>query len=67
MIHTLPAKRGFHRFASEVFNWNEPPFFNHFLRLDATPSALHVRCFGVTGCAGSESSPAVEDEFTISL
>ena len=30
-----PPSSGFHRFASEFFDWNDPPFFKQFLRLDA--------------------------------
>ena len=52
-------------FVSEAFDWNEPPLFKSFLRLDASQRALRVRCFGVSGCAGSEDDPPVEDEFTI--
>jgi hypothetical protein len=65
LINPLPAAHGFHRFASEVFDWDEPPFFKQFLRVDVTARDLTVRCFGVTGCAGTETSPSVEDTFTI--
>jgi hypothetical protein len=66
-IQPLPAGRGFQRFVSEAFDWNEPPMFKSFLRIDATASALRVRCFGVSGCLESEHAPPVEDEFTIPL
>jgi hypothetical protein len=65
LINPLPAAHGFHRFASEVFDWDEPPFFKQFLRVDVTARDLTVRCFGATGCAGAETSPSVEDTFTI--
>jgi hypothetical protein len=67
LIQPLPATRGFHKFVSEAFDWNEPPMFKSFLRLDATESELTVRCFGVSGCAETEHNPPVEDEFTIAL
>lgn len=66
-IQPLPAARGFHRYVSEVFDFNDPPFFKTFLRLDARGRQLRIRCFGVTGCAGSEDSPSLEDDLTITL
>jgi hypothetical protein len=66
-VARAPAERGFHRFALEFFDWVEPPFFKHFLRIDATEESLRVRCFGVTGCARSELAPPVEDEFKVLL
>ena len=65
VIQPAPAQRGFQRLVSEAFDWNEPPLFKSFLRLDASQRALRVRCFGVSGCAGTEDDPPVEDEFTI--
>jgi hypothetical protein len=65
VIQPAPAQRGFQRLVSEAFDWNEPPLFKSFLRLDASQHALRVRCFGVSGCAGAEDDPPVEDEFTI--
>jgi hypothetical protein len=62
-----PGKRGFHRFASEYFDWDDPPFFKQFLRLDAGADALRVRCYGVTGCAKASAEPPVEDDFTVPL
>ena len=67
LLQPAPAKRGFHRFASEYFDWNDPPFFKQFLRVDATESELRVRCFGVSGCARASADPPVEDEFTVPL
>ena len=31
-------QRGFQRFVSEFFDWNDPPIFKSFLRLDAEPA-----------------------------
>jgi hypothetical protein len=67
LLQPAPAKRGFHRFASEYFDWNEPPFFKQFLRLDADAEGLRVRCFGVSGCARASADPPVEDEFTVTF
>ena len=65
LIQPIPASHGFHRFVSEAFDWNDPPMFKSFLRLDASGSELRIRCFGVSGCAGTEDAPPVEDEFTV--
>ncbi|MDX6687342.1 MAG: hypothetical protein QOF86_3470 [Baekduia sp.] len=65
LIQPAPAQRGFHRFVSEAFDFNEPPMFKSFLRLDVTPGALRIRCFGVSGCAETERDPPVEDEVTV--
>lgn len=65
VLQPAPAKHGFHRFASEFFDWNHPPFFKQFLRLDADANAMRVRCFGVSGCATASADPPLEDEFTV--
>jgi hypothetical protein len=67
LIQPLPAQRGFQRFVSELFNWDDPPMFKQFLRVDVTPRGVQIRCFGVSGCASTEASPPVEDDFTISF
>ncbi|MGH3974898.1 MAG: metallophosphoesterase family protein [Pseudonocardiaceae bacterium] len=67
VVHRIPAGRLFHRIGSEVFDFDQPPFFKQFLRIEASGKEITVSCFGVTGCAGTENSPSVEDRFTISL
>jgi hypothetical protein len=67
VLQPAPAKHGFHRFASEYFDWNDPPFFKQFLRLDADAEQVRVRCFGVSGCQNATADPPVEDEFTVRL
>ena len=67
VIQPLPAGKGFQRFVSEAFDWNDPPMFKSFLRIDATSSEVRIRCFGVSGCREAEHAPPVEDEFTIPL
>ena len=52
---------------SEFFDWNEPPFFKSFLRVEAEPGELRIRCLAATGCLGQEQSPPVEDEVRIAL
>jgi Calcineurin-like phosphoesterase len=67
LLQPAPAKHGFHRFASEYFDWNDPPFFKQFLRLDADAEQVRARCFGVSGCRHASTDPPVEDEFTVRL
>ena len=67
LLQPAPAKHGFHRFASEYFDWNDPPFFKQFLRIDADAEEIRVRCFGVSGCARASADPPVEDEFVVPL
>ncbi|MDQ4104647.1 MAG: metallophosphoesterase [Actinomycetota bacterium] len=67
LVQRVPAGRVFHRVGSEVFDFDEPPFFKQFLRIDANQSEITVTCFGVTGCADSEHAPPIEDQVTISL
>lgn len=67
VVHRIPAGRLFHRVGSEAFDFDKPPFFKQFLRIDARPKEITVSCFGVTGCAGTEHVPSVEDHFTIML
>ncbi len=63
----LPGGRLTQRFFSEIFDYNEPPMFKHFLRLDVSEEQLRIRCFAATGCADHEGEPPVEDDLLISL
>ncbi len=68
-ILPLPGRgRGLlHHFFSEFFDWNEPPLFKNFLRIDVRGSELTICCFAATGCLDHEKNPPVEDEVKISL
>jgi hypothetical protein len=57
----------FYPLFSEVFDWDEPPFFKNFLRLEANLSTLTITCHGVTGCGEHEKDPPVEDRIEIRL
>jgi hypothetical protein len=35
--------------------------FKSFLRVDAGPDEVHIRCFAATGCASQQDDPPVED------
>ena len=68
-IFPLPSRgRGpLHHFFSEFFDWNEPPLFKNFLRVDVRGSELSIRCFAATGCLEHEKKPPIEDEVKIPL
>ncbi len=68
-IFPLPGRgRGFlHYYFSEFFDWNDPPLFKNFLRIDASESELQIRCCAATGCLEHEKNPPVEDEIKIKL
>ncbi|WP_245623116.1 metallophosphoesterase family protein [Spirillospora albida] len=63
----LPVRRLPQRFRSELADWDEPPFFKSFLRVDVTEDELRVRCHAATGCGDHEADPPVEDGVTIAL
>lgn len=61
-VHKLPQ-----RFRSELADWDDPPFFKSFLRLDVTEAQLRVRCYAATGCGDHETAPPCEDDFVVPL
>jgi hypothetical protein len=69
VVFPLPGRgRGaLHLPFSEFFDWNDPPLFKQFLRVDAGPGELSIRCFAATGCLGQEENPPIEDEVLIAL
>ena len=68
-IYPLPGsgRALYHHFFSEFFDWNDPPLFKNFLRIDASENEVRIRCFAATGCAEHEGDPPVEDEVRILL
>jgi hypothetical protein len=68
-IFPLPGRaRGpLHHYFSQFFDWNEPPLFKNFLRLDVRKGELTIRCFAATGCLDHEKNPPVEDVVMIPL
>ena len=66
-IYPLPGsgRNLYHHYFSEFFDWNEPPLFKNFLRIDASRSGVRIRCFAATGCAEHEENPPPEDEVNI--
>ncbi|RSN10674.1 metallophosphoesterase [Nonomuraea sp. WAC 01424] len=63
----LPVDKVFHRFLSELSDWDFPPFFKQFLHVSVTPDRLTLRCFAATGCLEQELRPPLEDEVHIDL
>jgi hypothetical protein len=60
--------KGFlHTFLSEIFDLDEPPLYKQFLRLDADPAQLRIRCFAAIGTEAAGDAPALEDEVVIEL
>jgi Calcineurin-like phosphoesterase len=49
---------------SELLDWNDPPMFKNFLRLDANEEQVTITCFAATGCLEQENAPPVEDRVT---
>jgi hypothetical protein len=46
---------------SELLDWNDPPMFKNFLRLDADLEQITISCFAATGCLAQEQTPPIED------
>ena len=67
----LPRGKGgsdiLHKHFSEFFDWNTPPLFKNFLRIDASMSEVCIRCFAATGCQEHAENPPLEDEIKIQL
>jgi hypothetical protein len=63
----LPVRKVPQRFRSEMADWDRPPFFKSFLRVDVTGAELRIRCYAVTGCGDHEARPPCEDEVAIAL
>jgi Calcineurin-like phosphoesterase len=62
----LPAPgKLFQRFLSEIVDNDDPPMAKSYLRCDASPEALRVRCFRATGWRADELEPTLEDEVSI--
>ncbi|GAA4584195.1 metallophosphoesterase [Planotetraspora phitsanulokensis] len=67
MPFRLPVGRVFHRWISELSDWDTPPFFKSFLHVSVTADRLKIRCFAATGCLAQEIDPPLEDEVEIPL
>jgi hypothetical protein len=56
------ARGALHVPVSEWLDWNEPPMFKQFLRVDAGREQVRIRCFAASGCLSQEHQPPVEDD-----
>ncbi|MFT4049000.1 MAG: metallophosphoesterase [Solirubrobacterales bacterium] len=61
-LQWLPSEK-----ASEALDWDAPPFFKNFMRVEVVGDELRLIAFGVTGLARDAESPAVIDRVTIPL
>ncbi|MFC4590390.1 metallophosphoesterase family protein [Sphaerisporangium corydalis] len=67
MPFRLPVGRTFHRWFSELSDWDTPPFFKSLLHVSVQDGTLRIRCFAATGCRPQEIEPPLEDEVAIPL
>jgi Calcineurin-like phosphoesterase len=63
VLYRLPGRAGgaLHFPFSEFLDWNDPPLFKSFLRVDAKDGEVRIRCFAATGCREHENDPPLED------
>jgi hypothetical protein len=54
-------------FFSELLDFDEPPLFKNFLKIDVTKSAVTISCHAVTGWSADLENAPIEDSFTIPL
>lgn len=50
---------------SEALDWDDPPFFKNFLRVEAAEGSVKITAFGVTGLQRDAENPAVIDRVEI--
>jgi hypothetical protein len=48
------GRRSLHIPVSEWLDWNQPPLFKSFLRVDAESEAICIRCLAATGCVEAD-------------
>lgn len=58
----LPAEK-----ASEALDWDRPPFFKNFMRVEISGERLLLKAFGVTGLARDAAAPTVIDQVEIDI
>ncbi|MFY9487739.1 MAG: metallophosphoesterase family protein [Solirubrobacterales bacterium] len=52
---------------SEALDWDYPPFFKNFMRIDVRDGVLKVSACGVTGALRDQDDPVVIDGFEVDL
>jgi hypothetical protein len=63
LVFPLPGQGmgAFHDNFSEFLDWNDPPLFKSFLKVDVRPGELEIRCYAATGCSEHADDPPLED------
>jgi hypothetical protein len=61
------ARSKFHGWVAPFLDWDEPPFYKNFLRIEVSPNDVTITCYGVTGCGEDEARPCVEDVCRIAM
>jgi hypothetical protein len=71
LARVLYPPHGFRWFSasrvSEALDWDEPPLFKNFMRMDLADGRLTMTAYGVTGLQRDVDSPAVIDRVEIPL
>lgn len=67
VLTTRPSRAKFHGLVSPFLDWDNPPFYKNFLRLDVSTDQVVITCHGVSGCGEDESTTSIEDSVTIPL
>lgn len=50
-----------HEYFVQFMDYNHPPMFKSFLRIDASSDEIIIRCYAATGCREQETDPPLED------
>jgi hypothetical protein len=50
-----------HEYFVQFMDYNHPPMFKSFLRIDASKDEVLIRCFAATGCREQETDVPLED------
>jgi hypothetical protein len=54
-------KGSLHEYFVQFMDYNHPPMFKSFLRVDVSAEEVLIRCFAATGCREHETDPPLED------
>lgn len=64
IVLRLPSGPHGRRVYYSLWDWDHPPFFKSFIRVDAGADRVRIRCVAVTGCGEHEAAPPLEDDVT---
>ncbi len=57
--------KAFQRVISPWLDWDQPPLFKQFLRIDVDARGITGRCIGATGCLEDDDVEQVEDQWRV--